>query len=93
MAAIDDIATERQRQIEVEGWSPEHDDEHGAGEMAAAAATYALGAAFPQKTRLWLMRYWPWAPVWWKPRGPRKDLVRAGALIVAEIERLDRAAG
>lgn len=37
-------------------------------------------------------RHWPWASSWWKPKkkDPRKDLVRAGALIIAEIERLDR---
>ncbi|EIP5489386.1 hypothetical protein LS178_001568 [Salmonella enterica] len=32
-------------------------------------------------------------PAWWKPKGARSDLVRAGALIQAEIERIDRAAG
>lgn len=35
---------------------------------------------------------WPWQVKWWKPKDPRRDLVRAGALIVAEIERIDRAA-
>lgn len=34
---------------------------------------------------------WPWDLSWWKPKNARRDLVRAGALIVAEIERLDRA--
>ncbi len=34
---------------------------------------------------------WPWPLDWWKPKNRRRDLVRAGALIVAEIERLDRA--
>jgi len=29
---------------------------------------------------------------WWKPKGPRRDLIRAAALIVAEIERIDRRA-
>lgn len=33
---IEAIAAERQRQIEKEGWTPEHDDTHGAGEMAEA---------------------------------------------------------
>jgi hypothetical protein len=37
-------------------------------------------------------RYWPWEDKWWKPKDRRRDLVRAGALIVAEIERLDRLA-
>lgn len=37
---------------------------------------------------------WPasWRPSWWKPKDRRRDLVRAGALILAEIERMDRAA-
>lgn len=29
---------------------------------------------------------------WWKPKDRRRNLVKAGALIVAEIERLDRLA-
>ena len=37
-------------------------------------------------------RMWPWDWSWWKPKDRRRDLVRAAALIVAEIERLDRAA-
>jgi hypothetical protein len=36
---------------------------------------------------------WPWSQDWWKPTNPRRDLVKAGALIAAEIERLDRATG
>lgn len=39
----------------------------------------------------WL-EIWPWDRKWWKPKDRRSDLVRAGALILAEIERLDRAA-
>lgn len=35
---------------------------------------------------------WPWDGEWWKPTVPRRDLEKAGALIVAEIERIDRAA-
>jgi hypothetical protein len=35
---------------------------------------------------------WPWDISWWKPKDPRQDLVRAGALILAEIERIDRKA-
>lgn len=35
---------------------------------------------------------WPksWSWDWWKPKDPRRDLVRAAALLIAEIERLDR---
>lgn len=33
-------------------------------------------------------KYWSWT--WWKPKDPRLDLVRAAALIIADIERMDR---
>lgn len=87
--AARDVLAERRRQIEAEGWTPEHDDEHGAGEMAAAAACYALNAA---GCGCEVARNWPWDGSWWKPTTSRRDLVKAGALILAEIERLDRAA-
>lgn len=80
--ALYDISVERQRQIEEEGWTPEHDDRHANGELACAAACYVIGDA----------ERWPWHKSWWKPRSRRSNLVRAAALIVAEIERLDRAA-
>lgn len=87
--AVADIAAERERQQAVEGWTPGHDDsEHGPGTLARAAACYALNAAGVQPPGM----NWPWEDKWWKPKDPRRDLVRAGALIVAEIERLDRAA-
>lgn len=90
--AIDDIAAERQRQIEVEGWTPEHDDTHDDSELADAAACYAMMSrpGNPDVMRDILARLWPWNRSWWKPKTRRADLVRAGALIVAEIERLDR---
>ena len=88
-----DVLAERRRQIEVEGWTPEHDDAHMPGELANAGAAYAQGAmasGMAQQDRRRRPWFWPWDPSWWKPRGGRADLVRAGALIVAEIERLDR---
>lgn len=92
MSAIDDIAAERQRQISAEGWTPDHDDAHGSGEMAKAAACYALnaGRAPEYRDNSFVRSYWPWEFSWWKPTTARRDLVKAGALIVAEIERLDR---
>lgn len=41
MSAIDDVAAERERQKAVEGWTPEHDDKHNAGQLGLAAACYA----------------------------------------------------
>lgn len=90
--AVADIAAERERQIEVEGRTTEADDGYRNGELAAAASAYAFSAA--TRTRYLAvdpLGFWPWSPEWFKPKDLRSDLVRAGALIVAEIERLDRA--
>ena len=38
------IEEERQRQIDVEGWTDEHDDQHINGELSNAAACYSAGA-------------------------------------------------
>jgi len=79
------IAAERVRQI-IEGWTPERDDDHGDGELAKAAACYALEhTAHNDMTAMW-----PWGEEAWKPHSPLRDLVRAGALIAAEIDRLQR---
>lgn len=98
MTVIEEIAAERRRQIEVKGFTPEHDDKHHRnGELAEAGASYALHAALTDLQRIKkgnkLPKFWPWQDWWWKPKGRRRDLIRAGALIVAEIERLDRGEG
>lgn len=91
--ALRDILAERQRQIEAEGWAPEHDDKHDDEALAKAAACYALGTtrAYNHRGERVSRSFWPWDLRWWKPSDRRRDLVKAGALIVAEIERLDRA--
>lgn len=83
------IAAERQRQIESEGWTPEHDDEHGDGEIAAAAACYASPAWSRMRSHQPPL-LWPWDEQWWKPGDRIRELVKAGALIAAEIDRLQR---
>lgn len=87
----EEIADERSRQKWDEGWTPEHDDKHDKGEMAHAAACYALNAGDEPFAPGIVPIFWPWAREWWKPKTPRRDLIRAAALIVAEIERRDRA--
>ncbi|WP_254904652.1 hypothetical protein [Pseudomonas aeruginosa] len=90
-----DVQAERRRQVEAEGWTPEHDDEHSHGQMARAAACYALaGSSAPNDgtAALLVSLAWPWDEQWWKPTTTRRDLVKACALGLAEIERLDRAA-
>jgi hypothetical protein len=86
------IVAERFRQIETEGFDAAHDDDHDNGELAQAGATYALvetsyAANWKVKD---LPPTWPWEAGWWKPRDKRRNLVRAGALILAEIEKFDR---
>lgn len=90
---IELIAAERQRQLSVEGWTPEHDDKHVGGVMAQAAALYAI----PYGVRVggWFFeRLWPWDAKWYKPRAGNRirELEKAGALIAAEIDRLLRKA-
>lgn len=98
LSGAESIALERHRQVTEEGWTPEHDDLHGSGEIAGAAACYAMqgldiGAnRLGDQVRILIRDLWPWHRDWWKPKDRRADLVRAGALIAAEIDRLDRAA-
>jgi len=103
-----DVVDERRRQVAAERWTVKHDDAHVAGELAAAAACYATNASVASRFvasgsipanridaavgRCEAPPGWPWSSRWWKPKGRRRDLVRAAALIIAEIERLDRAA-
>lgn len=116
LSGVQLIVAERQRQIDVEGWTPEHDDEHGNGELAQAAACYA----WPPPRPVDVKKAWPWDRRWWKPTIPVRDpvacgcrsvgecnhfatptanaikqarirdLVKASALIAAEIDRLQR---
>lgn len=86
--ALRDVKAERTRQVSVEGWTPEHDDHHTTGDLAKVAAFYAAAGLRLTGT---VPDGWPWDEDWWKPKDNRSNLVRAGALILAEIERLDRA--
>lgn len=94
--AAGDVLEERKRQIEAEGCDSFHDDEHDAGELASAGACYAVEAACKLHpydgigTEGKTLPWWPWNRMDWKPKTPRQDLVRAAALIIAEIEKLDR---
>lgn len=85
-AAARDMLAERRRQVEQEGWTPAHDDGYIEAELAKAAAAYTLNTCTEDGSH-----YWPWPRDWWKPVNARRDLVKAGALILAEIERMDRA--
>lgn len=82
------IQDERVRQIEEEGFSVFHDDEHQDGELLKAAICYIKAANRDQRASC--PPTWPWDAAWWKPKDRIRNLVRAGALIAAEIDRLKR---
>ena len=83
-SAIADVIAERQRQQSVEGFSAEQDDTYTGGELAGAAISYIVPFD--------AMTYWPadWHDDSFKPTNERRNLVKAAALIIAEIERIDR---
>lgn len=84
------IAQERRRQVSVEGWDSDHDHGHQDAELAVAAFCY-LGGYIERHHAAHepdVPEEWPWDRRWWKPKDPVRDLVRAGALIAAELDRL-----
>lgn len=98
---IELIAEERQRQIEVEGYTEQHDSNHKASEFVYAAISYAESAKVgvncieignTNETEIMLRkvemgRDYPFG--WdFKPSTNVRDLVKAGALIAAAIDRL-----
>ncbi len=88
---IDEIQAERQRQQTIEGWTPEHDDKHKNGELAQMAACYAQ-STIPKYSGPYTV--FPFDEGDKRCEHPaRKILIIAAALIVAEIERLDRLKG
>lgn len=96
--SIELIERERYAQWQREGFSTGHDDEHDEGELARAAACYAL-PVFHRGMKSWtgtmLGSLWPFEGKWWKPTPDDRvrELVKAGALISAEIDRLLREKG
>lgn len=79
MRVLDEIAVERKLQI-ARGYDAAHDDEHTGGEIARAAASFAANDP----------RLWPWGALPIHEGGRRETLIKAAALLVAEIERFDR---
>jgi hypothetical protein len=86
--------------VSEKGFTASHDDAHQLFELTAASISYAAHAAVQQGVAS--LNYilgvteqaecWPWEGKWWKPSSDTiRDLVKAGALIAAEIDRLQRA--
>ncbi|KNC11543.1 hypothetical protein AC790_13310 [Pantoea sp. RIT-PI-b] len=101
--AMQDVAAERQRQREIEGYSEQHDDSYLAGILSLAGAAYAVAGSAMNGVGTYSLRaknLWPWHDKSsFKPSHSnhaldrRRDLVKAAALLIAEIERIDRTTG
>jgi hypothetical protein len=89
MSPIEMIAAERERQQAYHEWTTEHDDRHDTSELARAAACYCLPPGYDD-AGMWRTRLWPWEKGAFHSGDRVRELVKAGALIVAEIERLQR---
>lgn len=82
-----EVARERDRQIKAEGYSLERDDKYLNQQLPAAAASFVAHA---RGQHVLATSLWPWAPKSWKPKTERNSLIKAAALLIAEIERRDR---
>lgn len=101
-SGIELIAEERQRQIDVEGYSAQHDSQHPTSEFVYAAIAYTESAKvgincmemgntdemeiMVRKAEMGMD--FPWGFASFKPSTDVRDLVKAGALIAAAIDRL-----
>ena len=83
--ALSDVINERIRQQIKENNSTDQDDGYCFGELVHAADCYLNACPGDEPPY-----NWPFGDDWWKPSKPRRNLVKAAALIVAEIERIDR---
>jgi hypothetical protein len=86
MSALSDVANERYSQVIEKGYDSKHDDVYRDRELTFAAVGYIFNSLKLSDSVEW----WPWDLSHWKPRDARDDLVRAAALLIAEIDRIDR---
>jgi len=89
MTGAEIISAERQRQIEEEGYTAEHDAEHEYWDLLDAASCYLWSAQQEPKghTELEAPLQWPWDRDWWKPKTRFHDMKRCGALVAAALDR------
>lgn len=97
--AIKDVVSERNRQKNEEFYSDAQDDSYVNNELTRASASYVnhvVGRSWIHLSKPSVYQseivpdLWPWSEQSWKPKSPRQDIVRATALLISEIERLDR---
>lgn len=94
------IEIERSRQINQLGYDVKHDELYNNYELAKAAIAYATPEMFREypisrangyKTEGLKPKLWPWDVSYWKPtpNDRKRELIKAGALIAAQIDRLN----
>jgi len=97
LGVLSEVAKERMRQIG-KGFDAAHDDRYVRNELLRAAIAYADhdDTPGPFESILGMKKGapfgWPWDERWWRPEGKRKNLIKATALLLAEIEKMDRKA-
>lgn len=82
------IALERDKQFNL-GFTYARDDQYVGNELLHAAMAYVVYNINPNGAN----EYWPssWSNTYWNPsKDKKKNLAKAGALIAAEIDRLER---
>lgn len=77
------ILFERIRQYQEEGVTDEADDKLNEEDLLLAAIAYIKNSP---------LHYWPWDIKFYKPTTRKRDLVKAGALICAAIDKIAREA-
>ncbi|MGD7115021.1 hypothetical protein ACQCR8_25370, partial [Ralstonia pseudosolanacearum] len=84
----------RRRQIDGEGFDPEGDHQYPRGQLVSAALGYLRLAEIESRCGTEAAKLndevppgWPWPRAWWKPRDVERNLVRAAALIAADLDR------
>lgn len=87
MTGYELIEQERKRQIEVEGYDAKHDFQEPLNSIIAAAISYAMCDIDMSKAEAW----WSWDFKYWKPKDRKRNLVRAGALIAAALDKMQDA--
>ncbi|MDY6893802.1 MAG: hypothetical protein SVO01_00065 [Thermotogota bacterium] len=94
---IKKVVSERFRQIQIEGWSKDHDSQHYPSELALAGMLYVSDAIKNMEAienglctfKNNAPENWPWSERWWKPtpNTPSRQLEKAAALLIAAIDR------
>lgn len=90
------VLRERVDQVERHGYSPQHDDGHGNGDIGRGAIAYALAAlayANDDDAELFVQaeRNWPWDQAGFHPSDEVLCHIKAAAMHIAEADRVIRA--